>query len=51
MSNPKTIDSSLWFDSFTFFLTDLENAFLSSGLPPHLAKKLKENHAWFVETV
>ncbi|KAJ6409886.1 hypothetical protein OIU84_009385 [Salix udensis] len=51
MSNPKTVDSSLWFDSFTTILTDLENAPLSSDLPPHLAKKLKENHAWFVETV
>ncbi|KAJ6692836.1 NUCLEOPORIN NUP188-like protein [Salix purpurea] len=45
MSNPKTVDSSLWFDSFTTILTDLENAPLSSDLPPHLAKKLKENHA------
>ena len=76
MSNPKTVDSSLWFDSFTTILTDLENASLSSDLPPHLvttysflplylffislqfeysfvlqAKKLKDNHAWFVETV
>ncbi|KAJ6671502.1 NUCLEOPORIN NUP188-like protein [Salix viminalis] len=51
MSNPKTVDSSLWFDSFTTILTDLENAPLSSDLPPNLAKKLKENHAWFVETV
>ena len=36
MSNPKTVDSSLWFDSFTTTLTDLENASLSSDLPPHL---------------
>ncbi|KAJ6937083.1 hypothetical protein NC652_011680 [Populus alba x Populus x berolinensis] len=51
MSIPKTIDSSLRSDSFTAILTDLENASLSSDLPPHLAKKLKENHAWFVETL
>ncbi|CAK7329543.1 unnamed protein product [Dovyalis caffra] len=50
MSNTKTVDSSLWFDSFASILTDLENSSLSSDLPPHLAKKLKENHAWFVET-
>ncbi|KAJ4826105.1 hypothetical protein Tsubulata_010953 [Turnera subulata] len=52
MSNPKSVvDSSLWWDPFTSLLTDLENAPLSSDLPPHLVKKLRENHSWFVDTV
>ncbi|CAL1353161.1 unnamed protein product [Linum trigynum] len=51
MSNQKSVDSSLWWDSFSSLLGELENASLSSDLPPQLAAKLKQNHGWFVETV
>ncbi|KAL4616065.1 hypothetical protein ACB092_07G172100 [Castanea dentata] len=47
----KSVDASLWWDPFSLLLTDLENASLSSDLPPNLAKKLKENRGWFVDTV
>lgn len=47
----KTVDASLWWDSFTLLLNELENVSLSSDLPPSLEKKLKENHAWFLDTV
>ncbi|KAK3028660.1 hypothetical protein RJ639_037840 [Escallonia herrerae] len=47
----KSVDASLWWDSFSLLLTELENASLSSELPPSLVKKLNENHAWFLETV
>lgn len=47
----KSVDASLWWDSFSLLLTDLENASPSSDLPPHLVKKLKDNHAWFLDTV
>ncbi|KAJ8767098.1 hypothetical protein K2173_012689 [Erythroxylum novogranatense] len=51
-SSAKSVDPSLWWDSFTALLTDLEDASLSSAsLPPNLAKKLKNNHAWFLDTV
>ncbi|CAN1748753.1 Nucleoporin NUP188 [Linum perenne] len=60
-SNQKSVDSSLWWDSFSSLLAELENAEPSSDLPPHLvnhhssstglATKLKQNHGWFVETV
>nr|XP_011457925.1 PREDICTED: uncharacterized protein LOC101300415 [Fragaria vesca subsp. vesca] len=46
-----TVDASLWWDPFSLLLTDLENAPLSDELPPNLVKKLKANHAWFVDTV
>ncbi|XP_062019836.1 uncharacterized protein LOC133736387 isoform X1 [Rosa rugosa] len=45
------VDASLWWDPFSLLLTDLENAPLSDDLPPNLVKKLKANHAWFVDTV
>ncbi|KAM1031237.1 hypothetical protein ACFX2C_035051 [Malus domestica] len=51
MASPKSIDASLWWDSFSLLLTELENASLSSDLPPILVKKLTDNHAWFVDTV
>ncbi|GAV84710.1 DUF3414 domain-containing protein [Cephalotus follicularis] len=52
MSNSTSVDSSLWWDPFSSLLTELENASsLSTGLPPSLVKKLKDNHAWFVHTV
>ncbi|KAK8491473.1 hypothetical protein V6N11_059398 [Hibiscus sabdariffa] len=38
-------------EPFSSLLTDLENASPSDDLPEALAKKLKENHVWFVETV
>ncbi|XP_058213125.1 uncharacterized protein LOC131325082 isoform X1 [Rhododendron vialii] len=47
----KSVDASLWWDSFSLLLTELENASPSSDLPPHLVKKLKDNHAWFLDTV
>ncbi|WJX51140.1 hypothetical protein P8452_37363 [Trifolium repens] len=49
MADTTTVDASLWWDSFTLLLTELENASLSSDLPLYLANKLKENHAWFVD--
>jgi nuclear pore complex protein Nup188 len=49
MADTTTVDASLWWDSFTLLLTELENASLSSDLPLNLANKLKENHAWFVD--
>ncbi|KAJ0076746.1 hypothetical protein Patl1_36101 [Pistacia atlantica] len=51
MANSKTVDPSLWFDSFAHLLSDLETASLSSDLSPKLVKKLEENRAWLVETV
>ncbi|MBA0619886.1 hypothetical protein Godav_005677 [Gossypium davidsonii] len=47
----KSVDRSLWWEPFSSLLTDLENASPSDDLPEPLAKKLKENHNWFVETV
>lgn len=47
----KSLDASLWWDSFSHLLTELENFSPSSDLPPSLEKKLKDNHAWFLETV
>ncbi|RDX94767.1 hypothetical protein CR513_22815 [Mucuna pruriens] len=51
MADASSVDDSLWWDSFTVLLTELENSSLSSDLPPNLAKKLKDNHAWFVDTL
>ncbi|XP_015893450.3 uncharacterized protein LOC107427578 [Ziziphus jujuba] len=51
MANTNSVDSSLWWDPFSLLLTELENASLSSDLPPYLVKKLKENRAWFVNTL
>lgn len=50
-TEPKTVDSALWWDPFETLLSDLEHASLSSDLPEPLAKRLKENHSWFVDTV
>ncbi|KAG8368145.1 hypothetical protein BUALT_Bualt15G0014600 [Buddleja alternifolia] len=47
----KTVDASLWWEPFHALLTELENASFSSDLPKSLEKKLKDNHAWFVDTV
>ncbi|BFG42271.1 hypothetical protein CerSpe_285450 [Prunus speciosa] len=51
MASPKSVDASLWWDPFSVLLTGLENASLSSDLPPNLVKKLKDNHTWFVDTL
>ncbi|XP_021775850.1 uncharacterized protein LOC110739698 isoform X1 [Chenopodium quinoa] len=51
-TSTNSLDSSLWFDSFSLLLTDLENLSPSSSdLPPSLIEKLKQNHAWFLNTV
>ena len=36
MATTKSFDASLWWDPFSLLLTDLENAPLSSDLPPNL---------------
>lgn len=36
MANPNSLDPSLWWDPFSLLLTELENASLSSDLPPNL---------------
>ncbi|KAL9296251.1 hypothetical protein ACSQ67_022147 [Phaseolus vulgaris] len=51
MADISSVDASLWWDSFTVLLAELENSSMSSDLPPNLAKKLKDNHAWFVDTL
>ncbi|XP_031379573.1 uncharacterized protein LOC116194815 isoform X2 [Punica granatum] len=51
MASVKSADASLWWDPFPALLTELENVPLSSDLPPHLLKKLKEDRAWFVDTL
>ncbi|KAF8083077.1 hypothetical protein N665_0792s0007 [Sinapis alba] len=51
MANPKSVDSSLWWDSFGSLLSELENASLCDELPQPIAEKLEENHAWFVNTL
>ncbi|TYJ99584.1 DUF3414 domain-containing protein [Cucumis melo var. makuwa] len=52
MASSTSVDSSLWWDPFHPFLTELENVSLSSTeLPPTLMKKMDDNHAWFVGTV
>ncbi|CAB4290830.1 unnamed protein product [Prunus armeniaca] len=51
MASPKSVDASLWWDPFSVYSLILENASLSSDLPPNLVKKLKDNHAWFVDTL
>ncbi|XP_017258211.1 uncharacterized protein LOC108227529 isoform X3 [Daucus carota subsp. sativus] len=47
----KAVDASLWWDPFSLLLTQLENVSFSDGLTHSLAKKLNENHAWFLDTV
>lgn len=51
MANPKSVDPSLWWDSFGSLLSELENASLSDELPQPIAEKLEENRAWFVNTL
>ncbi|XP_031130365.1 uncharacterized protein LOC116032104 [Ipomoea triloba] len=45
----KVVDSSLWWDSFSVLLTELENISLSSDITSSLERKLKENHPWFLD--
>ncbi|CAL5402245.1 unnamed protein product [Camellia sinensis] len=51
VTTTNSVDPSLWWDSFSLLLTDLENSPPSSDLPPHLVKKMNANHAWFLDTV
>ncbi|OIV99597.1 hypothetical protein TanjilG_17407 [Lupinus angustifolius] len=46
-----SLDASLWWDSFSLLLSDLENSSLSSDLPSNLVNKLKDNHSWFLHTL
>lgn len=50
-ASSKAVDASLWWDSFTVLLTELENVSLSLDIPPHVVKKLEDNHEWFLRTV
>ncbi|XP_047333534.1 uncharacterized protein LOC124937067 [Impatiens glandulifera] len=47
----KSVDSSLWWDSFKLLLSELENSPLSSDFPPSLINKLRDNRAWLLDTV
>ncbi|KAK4786245.1 hypothetical protein SAY86_002934 [Trapa natans] len=51
MASVKSADASLWWDPFSALLTELENVPLSSDLPPQLLNKMKENRAWFIDTL
>ncbi|KAL4585015.1 hypothetical protein LXL04_009628 [Taraxacum kok-saghyz] len=51
MATTKSVDASLWWDPFTDLLTELENLSPSLELPISLAKKLKENHSWLLDSV
>ncbi|OVA06310.1 hypothetical protein BVC80_8889g25 [Macleaya cordata] len=52
-ANPKSVDESLWWDSFVNLIDDLENAsdISTTDIPSSLVKKLNSNHAWFLDTV
>ncbi|ERN13437.1 hypothetical protein AMTR_s00041p00195800 [Amborella trichopoda] len=48
----KTLDSSLWWDSFVSLLTELENLSPpASHPPPSLTKKLEDNKGWLLNTL
>ncbi|KAL8060239.1 hypothetical protein ABFX02_02G012000 [Erythranthe guttata] len=49
-NSTKSVDASLWWEPFNGFLTELENASVSSKLPQSLEKKLKDNYDWFLGT-
>ncbi|KAL8234414.1 hypothetical protein R6Q59_020514 [Mikania micrantha] len=51
MATTRSVDASLWWDSFTNLLTELENLSPSSEFPISLANKLKENHLWLLNSV
>ncbi|KAJ0962473.1 hypothetical protein J5N97_030301 [Dioscorea zingiberensis] len=48
---PKPVEESLWWDSFVILFEELDAAPLSSDLPDRLMEKLKNNHAWFLNSV
>ncbi|XP_010313025.2 uncharacterized protein [Solanum lycopersicum] len=50
-STTKIVDASLWWDPFPQLLAELESVSPYSDLPSPLEKKIKENHAWFLDTV
>ncbi|KAK4437676.1 hypothetical protein Salat_0101600 [Sesamum alatum] len=50
-NSTKAVDASLWWEPFNAFLSELETASVSSDLPKSLEKKLKDNHAWFLDTI
>ncbi|GER50288.1 hypothetical protein STAS_27578 [Striga asiatica] len=45
-----TADAGLWWDPFSAFLAELENASISSEIPRDLENKVRDNHAWFLDT-
>ncbi|MQM08121.1 hypothetical protein Taro_040979 [Colocasia esculenta] len=47
----KPVDESLHWDSFVILLEKLENASTSLEISPSLVKKLKSNHAWFLDSL
>uniref|UniRef100_A0A1D1YTL0 Nucleoporin NUP188 n=1 Tax=Anthurium amnicola TaxID=1678845 RepID=A0A1D1YTL0_9ARAE len=47
----KPVDESLWWDSFVLILEQLENASSSPDISSSLVKKLKSNHAWFLDSL
>lgn len=50
-SSAKAVDGSLWWESFTQLLSELENVSLSSDIPSFLVKKLKDSHVWLLGAV
>ncbi|VFQ67820.1 unnamed protein product [Cuscuta campestris] len=44
------VEASLWWDSFSTLLTELENVPFSSDITSSLERKLKDNHAWLLDT-
>ncbi|KAG1354086.1 hypothetical protein COCNU_07G001980 [Cocos nucifera] len=50
-ASPKSLEKSLWWDSFVPLFEELDGAPLSADLPDHLVKKIKNNRAWFLESV
>lgn len=50
-SSAKAVDGSLWWESFTQLLSELENVSLSSDIPSFLVKKLKNSHVWLLGAV
>ncbi|KAL9691487.1 hypothetical protein QQ045_011911 [Rhodiola kirilowii] len=50
-TNSKTVDSTLWWDSFATLLSELENVPVTEDLPPKLLEKVKDNHEWLLDTV
>ncbi|KAF3796399.1 Nucleoporin NUP188-like protein [Nymphaea thermarum] len=52
VAGPKTLDASLWWDSSSDLLNDLERLSSSdSNVAPSLANRLKINGRWLLETV